>query len=229
MYKQIVKLVVVPAVLAMLVLSISVHASQTAMPEVQEIQQEWSRLYFMDDFKNKNYTELQALARKANLLSQASPDSAEALTWDAIVLSTLAEKKGGLGALSLVKDAKKKLEAAESIDPTVLDGSVYGSLATLYWKVPGWPLGFGSDTKAEQYFGKALKLNPNQLDLNYFYADYLANNNETALALLHLEKAIHAPRLVGRPIADQGRRAQAIKLRDYLLTLDIDSAKVSNR
>jgi tetratricopeptide (TPR) repeat protein len=227
MYKQIVKLVIVPAVLAMSVLSVSAHAAQTVMPEVQKIQQEWSQLYFLKEFKNKNYKALQALARKANRLSQANPDSAEALTWDAIVLSTLAEKKGGLGALSLVKEAKKKLEAAESIDPTALGGSVYGSLATLYWKVPGWPIGFGSDTKAEQYFGKALKLNPNQLDLNYFYADYLADNNETELALLHLEKAIHAPKLVGRPIADQGRRAQATKLRDYLLTLDKVSVKVS--
>ncbi len=205
------------------------YATTATMPEVRNIQQEWSKLYFLKEFKNKNYRQLQALARKANRLSTANPNSAEALTWDAIVLSSLAEKKGGIGALSLVKEAKLKLETAEGIDPTVLGGSIYASLATLYWKVPGWPIGFGSDSKAEQYFKKAMKLNPDQLDVNYFYADYLADNNEYDLALLHLEKAINAPKLEGRPIADKGRRAQAEKLRDYLLELDRDSVQKTEK
>jgi len=201
------------------------YTSTATMPEVRNIQQEWSKLYFLEEFENKNYKQLQKLARKANRLSKANPNSAEALTWDAIVLSTLAEKKGGIGALSLVKEAKLKLEAAEAIDPTVLGGSVYASLATLYWKVPGWPIGFGSVSKAEQYFKKALKLNPGQLDVNFFYADYLADNREYDLALLHLDRAINAPKLEGRPIADKGRRAQAEELRDYLLGLDLNKTQ----
>ena len=205
------------------------QASSTTMPEIRTIQQEWARLYYQPEFKNKNYKELQALARKANRLSAANPDSAEALTWDAIVLSTLAEKKGGIGALSLVKEARTKLEKAESIDPTVLDGSVYASLATLYWKVPGWPIAFGSDSKAEQYFSKALKLNPEQLDINYFYADYLADKGRYDLAIIHLERAIHAPKIEGRPVADQGRRQQAVKLRDYLLDIHADNIKQAQK
>ena len=205
------------------------QASSTTMPEIRTIQQEWARLYYQPEFKNKNYKELQALARKANRLSAANPDSAEALTWDAIVLSTLAEKKGGIGALSLVKEARTKLVKAESIDPTVLDGSVYASLATLYWKVPGWPIAFGSDSKAEQYFSKALKLNPEQLDINYFYADYLADKGRYDLAIIHLERAIHAPKIEGRPVADQGRRQQAVKLRDYLLDIHADNIKQAQK
>jgi len=205
------------------------QASTANLAEVRQIQQEWSKLYFLEEFANKNYRELQTLARKANRLSQANPQSAEALTWDAIVLSTLAEKKGGIGALSLVKEAKKKLETAESIDPTVLGGSVYASLATLYWKVPGWPIAFGSDSKAEQYFIKALTLNPDQLDINFFYADYLADNNQYELAMQHLDKAINAPRLEGRPIADRGRRNQAHKLRDYLLSLNLQDSQSNDK
>lgn len=201
------------------------QAASTVMPEVREIQHEWARLYYLPEFENRNYKELQALARKANRLSKANPDSAEALTWDAIVLSTLAEKKGGIGALSLVKEAKTKLEMAERIDSTVLDGSVYASLATLYWKVPGWPIAFGSDSKAEHYFAKALKLSPDQLDINYFYADYLADNQQYDLALLHLDRAIHAPKIEGRPIADQGRRRQATELRDYLLKMELGNSR----
>jgi len=225
MFKQLKKLVVISMLLIATGISGTGQASTATLPEVRQIQLEWSKLYFLEEFAHKNYKALQTLARKANRFSQANPQSAEALTWDAIVLSTLAEKKGGIGALSLVKEAKKKLEAAEKIDPTVLGGSVYASLATLYWKVPGWPIGFGSDSKAEQYFKKALRLNPDQLDVNYFYADYLADNNEIELALQHLDKAINAPKLEGRPVADKGRRAQAGKLRDYLLSLNLEDSQ----
>ena len=187
------------------------------LTEVKEIQQEWAKLYYLDEFKNANYKQLQALARRANRLSHNNPESAEALAWDAIVLSTLAEKKGGIGALSLVKEAKLKLEKAEQIDGEVLGGSVYASLATLYSKVPGWPIGFGSDKKAKQYFDKALQVNPEGLDNNYFFAEFLADNDQQQLALAHIEKALHAPQMTDRPVADQGRRRQAEELRERLL------------
>ena len=191
--------------------------SQSAeLDEVREIQYEWARLYYMDEFKNKNYRELQVLARRANMVSHDNPQSAEALVWDAIVLSTLAEKKGGIGALSLVKEAKLKLEQAEAIDPTVLGGSVYASLGSLYSKVPGWPIGFGSDKKAERYFKKALAINPQGLDINYFFAEYLADNGQDRLALEYVEKALQAPQMMDRPLADKGRRQQALKLRQQL-------------
>jgi len=192
-------------------------SSSAQMPEVQEIQAEWARLYYLDQFQNQNYRELQALARRANRVAQDHPDSAEALTWDAIVLSTLAEKKGGIGALSLVKEAKLKLEQAEAIDPTVLGGSVYASLGTLYAKVPGWPIGFGSDKQAERYFKKALAMNPEGLDINYFFAEYLAENGDDQQALEYVERALHAPAMTDRPIADRGRREQARKLRERLV------------
>lgn len=194
-------------------------ATLSALPqssEVRDIQHEWARLYYLDEFLNQNYRELQALARRANRVSSEHPDDAEALVWDAIVLSTLAEKKGGIGALSLVKEAKLKLERAEQIDPTVLGGSIYASLGTLYAKVPGWPIGFGSDRKAEQYFRKALEINPAGLDINYFYAEFLFDQGKDEMALEYLEKALNAPPLQDRPIADQGRRAQAMKLKALL-------------
>ena len=187
------------------------------MPEVREIQAQWARLYYLDEFLNQNYRELQALARHANRVAAAYPDSAEALTWDAIVLSTLAEKKGGIGALSLVKEARLKLEQAEAIDPTVLGGSVYASLGTLYAKVPGWPIGFGSDQQAERYFQKALAMNPDGLDINYFFAEYLAENGKDSMALEYAERALRAPPMADRPVADRGRREQARKLRDRLI------------
>ena len=216
MYKSLLKTTLVGAMLVLTPAAFAGVSSSAEMPEVREIQSEWARLYYLDEFMNANYKELQTLARKANRVSQDHPESAEALVWDAIVLSTLAEKKGGIGALSLVKEAKLKLEQAEAIDPTVLGGSVYASLGTLYAKVPGWPIGFGSDKQAERYFQKALALNPEGLDINYFYAEYLADNGEEVRALEYVDRALRAPALADRPVADRGRRAQAQKLRSTL-------------
>jgi tetratricopeptide (TPR) repeat protein len=216
MYKQSLKIALMSLALLVMQPGVAGLSSSAQMPEVQEIQSEWARLYYLDEFLNNNYRELQALARHANRVAQDHPQSAEALVWDAIVLSTLAEKKGGLGALSLVKEARLKLEKAEAIDPEVLGGSVYASLGSLYSKVPGWPIGFGNDTKAEKYFRKALAINPQGLDINYFFAEYLVDQGKDALALKHIERALRAAPMPGRPVADQGRRQQALKLRAEL-------------
>ena len=216
MYKKSLKIALMSLALLVMQPGNAGLSSSAQMPEVREIQSEWARLYYLDEFLNNNYRELQALARHANRVAQDHPQSAEALVWDAIVLSTLAEKKGGLGALSLVKEAKLKLEKAEALDPEVLGGSVYASLGSLYSKVPGWPIGFGNDTKAEKYFRKALAINPQGLDINYFFAEYLIDQGNDVLALEHIERALQAAPMADRPVADQGRRQQALKLRDEL-------------
>ncbi len=216
MYKQTLKIALMSLALLVMQPGNAGLSSSAQMPEVREIQSEWARLYYLDEFLNKNYRELQALADQADLLAQDHPQNAEALVWDAIVLSTLAEKKGGLGALGLVKKARRKLEQAEAIDPEVLGGSVYASLGSLYSKVPGWPLGFGNDDKAEKYFKKALAINPQGLDINYFFAEYLVDQGNEELALEHIERALQAAPMADRPLADQGRRQQVLKLRAEL-------------
>ena len=217
MYKQVLKVALVSMALFCFQPGFAGLSSSAQMPEVREIQFEWARLYYMDEFLNVNYRELESLVEKADQIAAEHTQNAEALVWDAIVMSTMAEKKGGLGALSLVKQAKLKLEQAEAIDPTVLGGSVYASLGTLYSKVPGWPFGFGSDEKAEKYFKKALAINPQGLDINYFFAEYLADNGDQQLALEYVDKALQAPPMAERPVADKGRREQALKLRESLI------------
>jgi tetratricopeptide (TPR) repeat protein len=113
-----------------------------------------------------------------------------------------------MGALSYAKEAKKSLEASLKIDDKVLDGSAYASLGTLYFKVPGWPVGFGNDKKAEEFLAKALELNPDGIDSNYFYADYLQKKKEFAAAEKYLLKAQSAAPRADRPVADSGRQQE---------------------
>ncbi|WP_324006005.1 tetratricopeptide repeat protein [Aeromonas hydrophila] len=173
------------------------------------IQQQWAVCQYQQTGKAKE-------SCLEQLSSQASAKEAfrtDLLIWSAIVKSTWAGAKGGLGALGLVKEAKAKLEIALKQDPKALDGSAYTSLGSLYYQVPGWPVGFGDDEKAEQLLKQALAINPAGIDPNFFYGDFLLDQGRKAEAKSYLEKALSAPPRPGRELADQGRR---IEIRDRL-------------
>jgi tetratricopeptide (TPR) repeat protein len=176
-------------------------------PDLLELSEAWAKIKYQMP-KDQRLKAFESLNEKAAAMVEANPGKAEPLVWQAIILSTTAGEKGGLGALSLVKQAKKLLDRAEAIDPQVLDGSVYTSLGSLYYQVPGWPLGFGDDDKAESYLKKALTVNPDGMDPNYFYGDYLLQEKEYAEAAAAFEKALAAPAREDRPVADAGRREE---------------------
>ena len=92
------------------------------------------------------------------------------------------------------------------IDDKALDGSAYASLGTLYSNVPGWPLGFGSDKKAVQLLQKALEINPDGIDPNYFYAEHLLGKKDFESAEKYLLKARRAMPRADQVVADRGRQ-----------------------
>lgn len=171
------------------------------------LQQQWAEVKYQTPEKAREDA-FEKLAEQAKQVEQQHPQDPEVLVWEAIILSTYAGEKGGFGALGLVKDAKALLERAEKIDPNVLDGSIYTSLGSLYYQVPGWPLGFGNDDKAETYLKKALALNPDGIDANFFYGDYLLEEGRYQEAVNAFEKALNAPPRPEREIADAGRKEE---------------------
>jgi tetratricopeptide (TPR) repeat protein len=148
------------------------------------------------------------LTAKAEEAVKKYPENAELLIWNAIIVSSDAGKNGGLSALGKVKTAHKLLQKAETINPEALNGSIYTSLGSLYYQVPGWPIGFGDDKKAEKYLQKALSLNPNGIDPNYFYGDFLIEEGKYKEAKVYLSKALNAPARASRPLADEGRHGE---------------------
>lgn len=178
---------------------------------IVSLQHQWEIIQYQTP-EGKREEAFATLANTAQTLVANFPQHAEPLIWQGIILSSWAGAKGGLGALGLAKKAKAAYEAAIRIDATALQGSALNSLGVLYYKVPGWPLGFGDKDKAGELIQQALAINPTGIDPNYFYADYLMTRKQPAEAIPYLERALQAPARPGREIADAGRRTEAQKL-----------------
>ncbi|MGV3572831.1 MAG: hypothetical protein ACO1PB_19720 [Ramlibacter sp.] len=178
---------------------------------VAELQRDWEAIRYQVPASERE-KRFEALAAKAHRTSEAFPGRSEPLVWEGIIVSSHAGEKGGLGALGLVKQAKALYEEAIRIDGNALDGSAYNSLGVLYYKVPGWPVGFGDKAKAAELLQKALAVNPKGIDPNFFYAEYLVETKHPERAVPYLERALQAPDRPGRQLADTGRREEAREL-----------------
>jgi tetratricopeptide (TPR) repeat protein len=175
--------------------------------DVRDLQNQWAEIKYQRPAAEQEKA-VAELTKSAEGVRGRYAERAEAQIWYGIVVSTYAGARGGLGALSLAKEAKKAFEQALGIDPKALQGSAYTSLGSLYYQVPGWPIGFGDDAKARELLEKALAINPDGIDSNYFYGDFLYRKGDREGARRALDKALKAPPRAGRALADEGRRKE---------------------
>lgn len=191
--------------------------------QIHQLQKDWAIANYQTD-ENKTQAVFEKLTQNAQNIVSNNPNKAEPLIWQAIIISSDAGKNGGLSALGKVKQARDLLLKAEKINSSALQGSIYTSLGSLYYKVPSWPLAFGDDEQAEQYLTKALTLNPAGIDSNYFYGDFLLEQEQYQQATEYFNKALNAEPRVNRPIADTGRRIEIKqKLQSIKLKIEIGS------
>jgi tetratricopeptide (TPR) repeat protein len=184
------------------------YAEETIDSGIAQLQHEWAAINYQTPDPAQQLDKMAALAVKADQLTASWPNRAEPLVWSAIIKSTEAGMKGGMGALGLAKQARRELEQAIAIDGTALSGSAFTSLGSLYYQVPGRPIGFGSKKKALANLQKALAINPDGIDANYFYGDYLMHRKKYKEAIIVFKHALAAPVRPSRPIADQGRHQE---------------------
>ncbi|MDZ4729195.1 MAG: tetratricopeptide repeat protein [Xanthomonadales bacterium] len=175
--------------------------------DILQLQQRWAEVNYQLEGKTR-ISAFEALAGAAENVTKQYPDAAAAWIWSGIIKSTYAGAKGGLGALEIAKQARADLEKALEVDAEALQGSAYTSLGTLYFSVPGWPVGFGNDEKAEELLQHALQVNPDGIDGNYFYGDFLSRQKRYAEARTYLLKAQAASPRPNRQVADAGRQKE---------------------
>ena len=193
--------------LSFIALSSPAFADEKLDAEVAQIQHEWAKANYQTP-KDAQEDAFKVLIEKAHQVAIANDNAPEAMIWEAISNSGYAKAKGGIGALKFAEKARDLLLASQKTSPNALQGSAYTSLGSLYYKVPGWPIGFGDKKKARTYLEKALQVNPSGIDPNYFYADFLSGQGEYAKAVEYYKKALAAPARPGREDADAGRKKE---------------------
>jgi len=159
---------------------------------ISELESAWSVTYYQGSEAQQQQV-YPRLLKEAAELAQHYPDSADPKIWQATIIAANAALESSLTVLSSLESAKSLLEQAIRQNPSALDGAAYVTLGTLYYRVPGWPISFGDNDKAEQLLKTSLSINPNGIDANYFYADFLLRQNRTSEAEDYLRKAVQAP------------------------------------
>jgi tetratricopeptide (TPR) repeat protein len=161
--------------------------------EILRIQGTWENIKFKEKDANQQFKDITALAKSADAVVAKYPDRAEPLIWDGIVTS----ESAGMASMF----------SAEKIDPSALDAGAPTSLGVLYYRVPGFPVGFGNTEIAAKYLKDALQLAPDGMDANYFSGDFLVEQGQYQKAKIVLEHALTLPPRPDRPDWDYHRRA----------------------
>lgn len=197
------------AALAQDAISTSDVAAAAAATEdpLPAIQARWAEIRYQLP-ESERVKAFDALVNDIGRAQLRAPDDLRLQVWKGIVLASEAGAQGGLGALSLCKQARTEFEAVIAKDGRVLDGSAYTSLGSLYYQVPGWPLGFGDEDTARELLQQGLSIAPDGVDANYFWGDFLLDQEDYAGAVRAFQKALAAPPRPGRESADAGRRAE---------------------
>ncbi len=194
------------------VLGLGATCLQAASPDFDaqllSLQHEWAHANYQAKSKAERRDAFESTVEHAAALSTRYPSEVEAIAWEGIILSTYAGEVSAFSAMKYAKAAREKLLQAEAMDAEALNGGIYASLGALYSKVPGGFVGFGDDDLANEYFLKALAVDADNIDNNYFYGEHLIKIEDYEGALAALNKALQAPATTGRPVFDSGRREE---------------------
>ena len=173
---------------------------------VHHLQSEWERIKFTVPEGANQTNAMNALGQEADATASKFPDQVKVQIWDGIITSERAGMASMFSALSLAKRARDILARADKMDPNVLDAGAPTSLGVLYYRVPGFPIGFGDKTKARSLLESATRAAPNGLDAWYFYGDFLMSQGDNSKAEAAFNHALAIPSDSSRPLWDANRR-----------------------
>jgi tetratricopeptide (TPR) repeat protein len=183
----------------------------TLRSELLRLAHDWEHIKLEVVDRDDQERQMGILAQQAKDIAQRHQNLPDSVIWVGIATSeqaSIANENGSpIKALGLARRARDILEEAEKIDPVTLDAAAPTSLGVLYYRVPGFPIGFGDKSKARHYLQEAVTNAPDGLDANYFYGDFLYEQHEYPEAINIFRHALTLPALSDRPIWDRSQRS----------------------
>ena len=193
-------------------------AANAMQADINTLAEHWATTKYLS--KGDKGAEMLAVSNEAEGLVKKYPDNVQPQIWLGIITSERASLTWGIDALNLASRARDILSRAERTDPKALDAGAATSLGVLYYRVPGFPLGWGDTGKARQLLQEAVANAPNGRDAHYFYADFLYEQGEYQEAKKVLVAGMNLPPHPERPVWDkyfpQVMRGLMDKIRDKL-------------
>lgn len=187
----------------------SAKADPDMATTIGDLEHQWVRISYQMQSADQEAA-FKDLLSHADKIVQRFPGQALPIAWRGIILCSYAESRGGVQALHDVTEARDLFMRAKKIDPNIMDGTIDGYLGTLYYKVPGWPIGFGDLQIAQRYFQQAVAENPSSIDTNFFYGQYLLDQGDLRQARKYLMAALVTPIRTDHVDYDQGRRQDVV-------------------
>ena len=180
--------------------------AMAAADDLAAIEQQWAMLKYEQAGGNDRMARAEALEQAAADLAAKDPRS-EALLLQANTLLLTAEIMHSAASLKKVGAARDVLLKADQAQPN--NPAVLSTLGSIYYEVPGWPISFGNRKKAEDYLRRAIAIDPDGRDTNFFMGDLMLETNRAGQAMAYLERALAAAQQ--DTVLDRGRRAEVIE------------------
>ena len=180
--------------------------AMAAADDLAALEQQWAELKYEHAADSDRMARAEALERAAADLAAQNPRS-EALLLQANTLLLTAEFMHSAASLKKVRAARDLLLQAEQAQPN--NAAVLSTLGSIYYEVPGWPIAFGNRKKAEDYLRRAIALDPEGRDANFFMGDLLLETNRAREATAYLERALVAAQQ--DDVLNRGRRAEIVE------------------
>lgn len=207
-----------------LLLFTSISFADTLDDELLTIQDEWAQIHYKYP-QNEKRDAFARLLKQATALAVKYPGRAEPIIIQATLVLSRASTEKTFSALKSVREGRKLLNKAIVLNPAARHGSALVTLGTLYYRVPGWPIAFGNDKKAEKLLLSALEINPHGIDTNYYYGHFLLSQDKPVAAVHYLQKAINANPPIEESFATAKLQEQAQKALETTQLRNISDAK----
>ncbi len=122
-----------------------------------------------------------------------NPDEVGALYWKAIAMGKLSEESGFINALRMTRTMERLFLRVIALDENYDQAGGHKALGRMYFRLPGFPISFGSKEKALFHLKKAYALYPNDIIVRSFYAELLFDTGQKHEARKHAEFILAMP------------------------------------
>lgn len=170
------------------------------------LEQRWAALKYEPPADGDRVARAEDLQQAVASLAARDPRR-ETLLLQANALLLTAEFMHSTASLRKVRAARDLLLQADRTQPN--NPAVLLALGSIYYEVPGWPIAFGSRKTAEDYLRRAIAIDPDGRDTNYFMGDMLLEAGRAKEATAYLERALAAAQQ--NTLLERGRRAEILE------------------